>query len=524
MKAFTIIRVSAQDQLKGYGPEVQWEDDVLLNAPSLGLEPSVEYRRIIQERATDWGRELFERAVREGLVLYHKGEVEAMLFARVDRETRFVFGSVGLLAEVLRNGMLVFFARERFRLDPSDPQSVESYLNKAIQAQAYVATMRENTMRATRKRAEKDHRMPTGGDKWAYQYHRYRNYQTPDANSGQYTLNAQRGAWLCELKDWVLSGELSLKKCEKQFEELTGIRLSRATLWRILTDPIVIGKVYAYRHRVVIGDRGEKCRVRVPEEEWLLVYEDPSLRIFTDEEYYALKRKFRLNKQNSSRNMRHHYPPLRGVVYCQLCQRRMGSMTTNCGTAYYRCPSCRSLINAWRLWRDIKEYLTRLVLDPKRLVEIIKTNFDDGQNIKRLEQELGNLEGEKGDWEQSRVKQRRLYLLPNSNYSEQDYLQDDQRMQSRLKKIDDRIAQVEQQIAQAREAKLDEQGIRYFCEVAANNLDQMTDSQWRSLLEAIALKAKIVGKAVFIEGAVPVSNRDIALQSARRWWCRCPLL
>jgi hypothetical protein len=27
--AFVIVRVSAEDQLKGYGPDVQWEDDIL---------------------------------------------------------------------------------------------------------------------------------------------------------------------------------------------------------------------------------------------------------------------------------------------------------------------------------------------------------------------------------------------------------------------------------------------------------------------------------------------------------------
>ncbi|MFC1980130.1 hypothetical protein ACFLVS_04680 [Chloroflexota bacterium] len=36
-KAFTIIRVSSEDQLKGYGPDVQWEDDIVPNAPLPGL-------------------------------------------------------------------------------------------------------------------------------------------------------------------------------------------------------------------------------------------------------------------------------------------------------------------------------------------------------------------------------------------------------------------------------------------------------------------------------------------------------
>jgi hypothetical protein len=37
-KAFVIVRVSAEDQLKGYGPDVQCEDDILAVAPLIGLE------------------------------------------------------------------------------------------------------------------------------------------------------------------------------------------------------------------------------------------------------------------------------------------------------------------------------------------------------------------------------------------------------------------------------------------------------------------------------------------------------
>jgi len=517
MKAFTIIRVSGQDQLNGYGPDVQWEDDVLLKASSLGLETPVEYRRIMQETATGWNREIFEDIVREGLALYHKGEVQAMLFPRVDRETRFVFGSFPLLAEVVRNGMAVFFARDNFRLDPMDPESVERYFSKAIQAQAYVVTMRENTMRAVRKRAEKDHRMPTGGSKWAYDYHHYRKYQVPDENSGRYTLSQQRGAWLCKLKDWILLDGISLKKCEKRFEELTSIRLNRATLLRILTDPIVIGKVYAYRHKLVVDSQGRKHQVSVPEDEWLLVYEDPGLRIFSDREYCALKRKLELNKQNSSRNTKYHYPPLKGIVICQSCQLKMPALTTNYGTAYYRCQSCRNHINAWQLWEEIRGYLTDLMLDPDRLTATIEINFDGGQTIACLEEESAILKREKVGWEQSRVKQRRLYLLPRSNYDERDYLQDAQRIQSQIQKVDNRIAEVEQEMAEARYAKLNQEGLKHFCQIAANNLDKMTDSQWRLLLEAMNLKVVVVGKTALVQGSIPVGDDNIVLQPARRW-------
>ena len=99
-KAFVIIRVSSQDQLKGYGPNVQWLDDVIPNAPLLGLEVSEEYKRVIQESATTWERTKFEGLMREALALYGKNEIGALLFPRVDRETRFIFGSFPLLCEV----------------------------------------------------------------------------------------------------------------------------------------------------------------------------------------------------------------------------------------------------------------------------------------------------------------------------------------------------------------------------------------------------------------------------------------
>ena len=134
-KAFVIIRVSAEDQLKGYGPDVQWFDDVLPNAPLLGLEVNEALRREIQEPATSWERSIFESAVREALVFYHRGLVEVLLFPRVDRETRFLFGSFPLLAEVVQAGLEVYFAREKLHLDPNDPESVERYLSKATQAQ-----------------------------------------------------------------------------------------------------------------------------------------------------------------------------------------------------------------------------------------------------------------------------------------------------------------------------------------------------------------------------------------------------
>jgi len=109
-KAFTMIRVSGEDQLKGYGPDSQWYDDVLPNARLLELEVSETLRRVIQEPATSWDRDRFQEAIREALGLYQRREIQAVLFPRVDRETRFLFGSFPLLCEVIRAGVEVYFA------------------------------------------------------------------------------------------------------------------------------------------------------------------------------------------------------------------------------------------------------------------------------------------------------------------------------------------------------------------------------------------------------------------------------
>ncbi|MDP2953161.1 MAG: recombinase family protein, partial [Chloroflexota bacterium] len=220
-RAFAVIRVSAEDQLRGYGPDVQWFDDVLPNAPLLGLEVDESLRAIIQESATGWDREQFQEAVRGALRLYKEGKVEALLFPRVDRETRFLFGSFPLLAEVIRAGMEVYFARERLRLDPGDPESVERYLAKATQAQAYVETMRVNTMRAKRRRATQGHKMPTGGRKWAFDY---------DPATGQYRKNEARAVWIARCYRWVLEEGLSLYACCRRLE-VEGVPPPGYELW-----------------------------------------------------------------------------------------------------------------------------------------------------------------------------------------------------------------------------------------------------------------------------------------------------
>ena len=193
----------------------------------------------------------------------------------------------------------------------------------------------------------------------------------------------------------------------------------------------------------------------------------------------------------------------------------MQSLTTNCGTAYYRCQSCRNHINAWRLWRDIKVYLTRLVLDPERLIATTKANRDSGETVASFERKLEYSRQRMEMLEQAETKVLRLHLyLPD--YPIEKLEAERGRIEQQKQQLTQEKSSLEAQIAELRQAVVNEEGIKRFCEIAANNLEKMTDSQWRLLLETIQLKVMLVGKAVFIEGAVPVNNSDIALQSAHK--------
>jgi len=523
-KVFTIIRVSGEDQLRGYGPDSQWCDDVVPNAPLLGLEVSESLRRIIQESATGWDREKFEAAVREALELYHRGKVQALLFPRVDRETRFLFGSFPLLCEVIRAGIRVYFARERFQLDPNDSESVSRYLRKAEEAQAYVETMRLNTMRGRRRRAERDHKMPTGGHKWAFDY---------DPATGRYGRNDQRASWLGKCQEWIMDEGCFLNQCCRRLDENTvltpdgGTKWARSVLRGILLDEANIGKFYAYQHKTVRGLNGKRKVISTSPDEWVLVYEDQTQAIFTPEQHEGLKEKLRRNQENCPRHAIHWYPPLRGMAFCANCRTRSGSLRRMTGVtvrdiAYYRCEACGNLINARRLWDELQEGIKARILEPQRLVPGIRAQLESGKTLEMLEEELRNLQRGREGWEQSRVKARRLHLLPDSKYTLEQYLADGRRMQEQIERIDGDLARVQQQIAELRQATVDRAGITRFCERAARNFGNIDDSKWRVLLERMRLRVVVPrGKQPIAHIALPTVKepvREIALETSQCYY------
>lgn len=510
-RAFTIIRVSKADQLKGYGPDIQWLDDVLLNAPALGLEVDEGLKRVIQESATGWDRERFQEAVREALQLYQQGHVQVLLFPRVDRETRFIFGSFPLLVEVVRTGMEVCFAQERLRLNPEDPEAIERYLSKAQEAQAYVATLTRNTARARYRRATRDHKMPTGGEKYAHHY---------EKATGQYSVKPLEASWVRKWRDWLLLEGVSLNECCRRMKKVNGQNWYPATMVKILEDPAMIGRFYAYRHQTIRDSRGRQ-RIRVPEEKWVLVYEDASQAVLSEQDFHVLKEQFSRNRENAPRNTKYLYPPLRKMVRCGGCNRVMVAVTTNRGTAYYRCPLCRRHINAKRLWSEIRGGLSEMMLAPERLIPAVKHYMDAGGHIASLEAELASKQAQLEHWRNAEDKAERMHLAIRGHTLEKllDRLAEIGRMKEQIEKG---LEDISRELQEARQLTLDQQGIAHFCRQAAQNLDTMTDAQWRLLLERMHFTVIVEGD-ITVRVKLPAVGNDIALSPCRRFRDRFPL-
>jgi len=334
-RAFTIIRVSEEDQLRGYGPDVQAaEAQAYLSEADLTEVGS----KTIQEESTTWDRPQFEGIVDEIIDLKRRGELEAVVFPRTDRLARKWDAFGYYLGKLRREGLEVHFAREK-TIAPDDPMQAATLFLHGVKAHADADTIRANTTRGRRMRLERDGMMPSGGHKWAFDYHHYskHSHALRDSHSGRYTVNPVRAARVRQWVRWILEEGRSVNWCCQQMTQAEGRRWWPSTMVKILGDPGLLGKFYAYRTREVRGPKGSR-KLHLKPEEWQLVYEDPSQAILTAQEFYALEERFQRNRENSSRNVRHWYPPLRALVFCQ-CGRRMTGHTRKEQPAY-RCARC----------------------------------------------------------------------------------------------------------------------------------------------------------------------------------------
>ena len=67
---------------------------------------------------------------------------------------------------------------------------------------------------------------------------------------------------------------------------------------------------------------------------------------------------------------------------------------------------------------------------------------------------------------------------------------------------------MERQIRELKQATVNEDGVRRFCQITTRNLDSIDDSQWRPLLETMRLRLVFDGKEFHAKIALPTVREE----------------
>lgn len=520
--AFVIIRVSAEDQLRGYGPDTQWQDDIMPMAPVLGLDVSENYRRVLQESATSWERPLFEAAVREAMTLHKAGMIQALLFPRVDRETRFIFGSFPLLTEVVQSGLEVYFARERLFLDPNDPESIERYLNKASQSQAYVQTLKINTGRGLRARALRG-KIPNGRTGYGFTY-------VPGKNEGEgiRKVNEAQAKWIRQWVRWILDDSMTLDAITLRMRGLRVPTASGRGIWRsstirgILTNPAIMGKTYSFTYTYEVQETpvGKRRKlIRTPRDKWVELPAGVTPAIITEDEFNAIQAKFSRNKYLAPRKSKHQFL-LSGHVFCRYDNRRfrgkgqiVPSKSNRHYVYYYHCPGNDRIVspdpcpnrrwNADKLetlvWRQIETLLSK----PEVVLSSLKETQENTSQEVYVRQELENIEvGLKTIYKE----QENLLRQSLMGFPEEMVVSENKKYNQERADLLKRKTELEAKIVQIKQVEANEVSIDRFCEMIKKSFGNLTFEDKRLAFEALGIKVWVKGDEVTIEGAIPIGE------------------
>ena len=306
-----------------------------------------------------------------------------------------------------------------------------------------------------------------------------------------------------------------MNRCIEKTLQDYQIKVSRSRIIDILSDPAMLGKFYAYRTKNIQSLKGRR-KVATDEKDWLLVYEDPAQAILSPEQFSAIKKRLQLNRENSSRHTIHWYPPLRSLVFHDCGRRMVGHY--NDGQPNYRCRCCEASIKARPLWEAVKEGLGKMLLDPKRLIPGIKAQLNGGDHITDLEERLKSVRQRIGTLDEAEQKALRLYLYL-SNYPPEKLDVEINRIKEQREKLNEENVIIEKELTELRQAIVDEDGLRRFCELASNNLDTLDEAHWRLLLEMMRLQVWVEGDDVRVKVAVPAmkdTESNIVLSSCPR--------
>lgn len=489
MRTRIVLRESNETLKEGYGFANQRED-CLAFAAKLGLEVVQEHQ--IVERSTVWNREKFQEVVDDAIK--QKCKVPAIVFPRVDRFARNLEAAGYHLGCLRQNGLVVMFAQEALVVDnEASAMQVLMFFIHSFKADQDARQIARNTAGGRNKLAQEAKEVPNGMVIWCFDYLPKRIYGK--MVTGKPSVNDERVAWVRKWADWILDEGIGISEVCRRLNQALVPPPRQARHWK--------GSAEGWHRRTLTTIL--RSRQLVGEFSWRgqVYLKDDSLRILSDERFEALQKRLDENWERSYYNAaKYDYPPLRKTVFCS-CGHLMYGIPAS-GIPYYRCPKCkRQWVNARRLWSDIQGKLRQELLREERIIPAIRKQFDSKGTIERLEQEVRWKVHEIQSWEDAKDRAFRMGM-ELSNYPADRVQEQIDRAEEKIQRLQAEKAELERRLSTVRQQILNEEGIRRFCRLAANNLDNLTKDQWEMLLRLLKLRVTVQSKeAITVNVALP---------------------
>jgi len=331
---------------------------------------------------------------------------------------------------------------------------------------------------------------------------------------GRHVIEPKEADVIRMIFDWLVKDGMSLRGIQHRLIEMgvptrTGKTFwQRATLNRLVTDPVYIGQWYYNKHiaRPANTEHVRKRQVHKPKEQWIPV-DVPA--IVTQDIFEAAQRQLAKNSAFSYRNTKRAYL-LSGLLVCGNCGYKVGARSTG-DKVYYTCSSksgnARPVLCSAKnvrgdeletvVWDGISKLLSR----PELIIQQVK-NREQSNPTAHLEASLDRVNHAR---KKKRVEADRMldaYKIGAMDLETLKRKMDE--LRSEETKLDQERSKLEGEIRRSEAQELNEEKLYQFCQNLPTTLANLSFEDKRQILKEVVDKIVIDGNDVTIYGIIPL--------------------
>jgi site-specific DNA recombinase len=499
MRAGIYARVSTEDQERE-GTSLGSQVEACLNkARGLGYEIPQEF--IFTE--TFSGLTLNRPGLAELREKAKDRALEAVIVHTPDRLSRVGEDILSLAKELKIDGVKLLFVNEQWE-DTLNGKLVGFMLGWASEFEA--AQIRERTTRGKLAKA-KQGKQPCGRAAYGYRL-----------EDGEHKIEQEEAEVIRTVFDWLATDGMSLRAIQLRLNRL-GILTKegkswwqRATLYRIVRDPIYTGRWY-YNKRMNAPakiKKGTMVQVLKPREQWIPV-QVPA--IISEQTFEAAQRQLERNRRLCKRNTKRDYL-LTGLLVCGKCGLNLNARTVKT-RAYYCCNSklgtitpniCPSkYIHGPKLEEAVWETISRLLGQPELILEQLQNPKHNPvahieANLDRVCQSLAGKTTE---------ADRMLDAYKIGAIDIQTLKRKLDGIKKQQTELNSTKLSLEADIRKAQAEELNEEKLYRFCQSLPATLTNLGFKDRKQILREVVDRIVVDGNKVTIYGIIPKPVREV---------------